>query len=188
MTFQDSPLAINEGLTNLDFISKIIEHLIWPLTLLIIFIVFRKHLSNIMQKLSGIDASATGISLKFDKQIDNAIENFLPTQDEDPLIAKTAIKIGEQKEPELPKTPFQQILSVRDELNHQIILKSQKNNISTISKSSIDLKNELLNSGAISLQEAKLFQTLIDLTNACDKTITQSQVNKVKLLSNTLKL
>lgn len=141
-----------------------------------------------MRKLSGIDATATGISLKFDQQIDTAIENFLPTQEEDSLIAKSAIQIDEQKEPKIPKSPFQQMLNLRDQLNHRIILKSQDNNITTGNKSSMELKNELLKSGAISSKEANLFQTLIDLTNECDKTITQAQVNKIKLLSNNLKL
>ena len=188
MTFQNSSQSINEGLAHLNFINKLIEHLIWPITLLIIFIVFRKYLSDIMRKLSGINATATGISLKFDQQIDTAIENFLPTQDDDALIAKSAIQIDEQNEPVLPKTPFQQILSLRDKLNHQIILKSQDNNITTGNKSSMELKNELLKLGAISSKEANLFQTLIDLTNASDNTISQAQVNKVKLLSNNLKL
>ena len=86
MAIQDSSQEISKVLTNLDFISKVIEHLIWPITILIIFIVFRKHFSNIMEKLSGIDATSTGISLKFDQQIDNAIEDFLPAS-EDPLIS-----------------------------------------------------------------------------------------------------
>ena len=187
MTIQDSSQGINAGLTHLEFISKLIETLIWPITLLLLFVVFRKHFADIMRKLSGIDATATGISLKFDQQIDNAIENFLPTQEENNVIAKSAIQIGGQQEPDVPQTPFQQMLNLRDALNHRIILKSQENNILTIQKSSIELKNELLKSGAITSQEAKLFQTLIDLTNASDTTITQAQVNKVKLLYNNLK-
>lgn len=188
MAIQDSTQQLNAVTSNLDFISKLIEHLIWPITLLIIFIIFRKHFSDIMRKLSGIDATASGISLKFDQQIDKAIEKFLPAQDEDNLIAKSALKIEEEEQPEIPKTPFQQMLQLRDNLNHRIILKSQENNIPTISKSSIELKNELLQSGVITAKNAKLFQTLIDLTNASDKTISQAQVNKVQLLFNNLKL
>lgn len=187
MAIQNSSQEINKMLNYLDFTSKVIEHLIWPITFLIIFIVFRKHFANIMKKLSGIEASATGISLKFDQQIDEAIENNLPINT-NTLIAKSAIKIGGQKEDEAPKTPFQQMLNLRDILNHRIILKSQENNISTVNKSSIQLKDELLKSESITSQDAKLFQTLIDLTNASDKSITQSQLNKVHLLYNNLKL
>lgn len=186
MAIQDSSEGIKEVITNLKFISDVIGHLIWPFTVLIIFWIFRKHFANIMSKLSGIEASTTGISLKFDQQIDDAIENYLPTQ-ASTLISKSAIQISEQKEPDLPKTPFQQILNLRDTLNHQIILKSQENNISTVNKLSSELKNELLKTDAITAHQAKLFQTLIDLTNASDQTVSQAQVNKVKLLYNNLK-
>ncbi|WP_298366782.1 hypothetical protein [uncultured Lutibacter sp.] len=186
MAIQDSSQEISKVLTNLDFISKVIEHLIWPITILIIFIVFRKHFSNIMEKLSGIDATSTGISLKFDQQIDNAIEDFLPAS-EDPLIAKSGIQIDEKIEPEIPKTPYQQILNIRDSINHLIFIKSQENNITTINKSGSNLINELLMVNAITVQKAKLFKTLIDLTAASDKSISQAQVNKVLLLFNNLK-
>jgi hypothetical protein len=188
MAIQEASQEINAGLTYLGFISKLIESLIWPITLLLIFIIFRKHFVNLMQKLSGIDASSTGISLKFDQQIDDAIESILPLKEDSAVISKSSITIDEQIEVELPKTPFQQMLFLRDELNHRIILKSQEFNISSIHKSTIELKNELVKANAITNYDAKLFQTLIDLTNACDNTISQTQVNKVKLLYKNLKI
>lgn len=187
MTIQNSSEGINAGLTHLDFISKLIGNLIWPVTLFLIFVIFRKHFANLMRNLSGIDASSTGISLKFDQQIDDAIENFLPTKEDNTVISKSAIQIGGQQQLHVPITPFQQMLNLRDELNHRIILKSQENNITTVQKSSIELKNELVKVESIPAKEAKLFQTLIDLTNASDKTISQAQVNKVKLLYTNLK-
>ncbi|WP_299522511.1 hypothetical protein [uncultured Lutibacter sp.] len=140
-----------------------------------------------MKKLSGIDASSTGISLKFDQQIDEAIQNNLASNTT-AIISKSGIQIGEKKVNDIPLTPFQQILGIRDELNHRIFLKSQESNIVTEHKTSIQLKNELLDLEAISQQEGKLFQTLIDLTNSVDNTINQSQVNKVQLLYINLKL
>ncbi len=187
MTLQDSTEGVKEVITNLKFISEVIGHLIWPITLLLVFWIFRKHFANIMKKLSGIDASSTGISLKFDQQIDEAIENNLPVNNPE-IISKSGIRIGEKKASDLPKIPFQQILSIRDKLNHQILLKSQENNIVTEHKSAIELKNELLKLEAISLLDGKLFQTLINLTNSVDNTISQSQVNKVQLLYLNLKL
>jgi len=187
MAFQDSSEGVNGVITNLKFISEVIGHLIWPMTLLIIFWIFRKHFANIMKKLSGIDASSTGISLKFDQQIDEAIENNLPSNTPE-IISKSGIRIGEKKVNDIPKTPFHQILSIRDELNHRIFLKSQENNIVTEHKSTIELKNELLKLEAISPQDGKLFQTLINLTNSVDNTISQSQVNKIQLLYINLKL
>lgn len=187
MVFQDSTEGINKVWTTLEFISSIIGHIIWPLTMIVIFWIFRKHFSNIMNKLSGIDATATGISLKFDQQIDEAIGDNLSAQPSG-LIDKSAMKMGEQKSDNLVSTPYHQMLSIRDALNHKIILKSQENNIVTAHKSSIELKDELLKSEAISHQQAKLFQTLLQITNSNFTNITQSQVNKVQLLYHNLKL
>ena len=115
MAIQDASDEINKVWTNLEFISSVIGHIIWPLTMLIIFWIFRKHFSNIMNKLSGIDATATGISLKFDQQIDEAIGANL---DEQPsgLIEKSAFKMDEKKVENIPSSPYHQMLGIRDAL------------------------------------------------------------------------
>ncbi|MBT8317825.1 MAG: hypothetical protein HKP59_09360 [Lutibacter sp.] len=187
MAFQDSTEEVKEVWTTLEFISSIIGHIIWPITMLIIFWIFRKHFSNIMNKLSGIDATATGISLKFDQEIDEAIGENL-TEQTPRLIAKQAMKIGEKRPSFKEVTPYHQMMNIRDGLNHRIILKAQENDISSQNKTNIDLKDELLKAEAISFQQAKLFQTLLQLTNSNFTNITQSQVNKVKLLYSNLKL
>jgi hypothetical protein len=186
MAIQDATEEINRVWTNLEFISSVIGHIIWPLTMLFIFWIFRKHFSNIMNKLSGIDATATGISLKFDQEIDEAIGENLAEQPK--LIAKQAMKVGEKKTTIKESTPYSQLLDIRDSLNHMIILKAQENNISTKNLSTNDLKDELLRTEVISFQQAKLFTTLLQLTNSNFTGITQSQVNKVKLLLSNLKL
>ncbi|MFK5957486.1 MAG: hypothetical protein QM495_01310 [Lutibacter sp.] len=183
MAFQNSP----EEIKTLEFIGNVIGHVIWPFTMLLFLWIFRKNISKVMNKLSGIDATATGLSLKFDQQVDEAIGDNLLDQPSG-LIAKSAMKIGDQKHDNLVNTPYHQMLSIRDALNHKIILKSQENNIATAHKLSIDLKDELLKAEAISNQQAKLFQTLLQITNSNFTNITQSQVNKVQLLYHNLKL
>jgi hypothetical protein len=187
MTFQDSTEEVKEVWTTLEFISSLIGHIIWPLTMLLIILIFKKQFSSIMKKLSGIDATATGISLKFDQEIDEAIGENL-TEQTPRLIAKEGLKIGDKNTTIKEVTPYHQMLSIRDGLNHKIMLKAQENNFSTQNKTNIDLKEELLRAEAISFQQAKLFQTLLQLTNSNFSNITQSQVNKVKLLYSNLKL
>ncbi|MCF6167093.1 hypothetical protein [Lutibacter sp.] len=186
MALQDSS---GEIWSILKFINNLIGNIIWPITLLIIFWVFRKHFAGIIGKLTGIEASGTGISLKFDQQIDETIENYLPSQTNGSTISKSAVQIGENSTKTANSSnPFHQIMNIREALNHRIILKAQEQNISTKNKSSIQLKDTLVNSGAISSETGGFFKALVDLTNSSDRAITQAQVNKVQLLYNNLKL
>jgi len=172
----------------LEIINTLIGNIIWPLTLVVLIWLFRKHFKALLGKLSSIDASGTGISLKFDQEIDEAIQELLPENEEIKVLSKSGVQLGEKKSTIKIQSPFHQIMDIREKLAFNIVLKAQESNISTEDKTSIELCNELLAKGSISSSDSKYFKVLIDLTNASNDTITQSQVNRVKMLYNNLKI
>ena len=188
MSFQENSTVTSEVWPALELVNNFIGNIVWPLTLLVLIWMFRHHLKDLLGKLTSIDASSTGISLNFDKEVDEAIETLLPMNNSPEIRTKSGVSIGKKEVEKKPGTPFHQIMDLREKLSHRIILKAQENDILTEGKSSIELNNELLKKGSISFKDSKYFQVLVDLTNASDSNVTQSQVNKVKMLYNNLKI
>lgn len=187
MSFQIIPMA-GEPWPILEIITTFIGHIVWPITLLALIWIFRNHLKNLFGKLSSIDASSTGISLRFEQEIDTAIEELLPVEEGPKFMSKSGVQIGQKEMEKEPQTPFHQIMELREKLSHNIFFKAQENNVSTKNKSSLDLSSELLNMGVISNSTSKHFKALINLTNASNENITKGQVNKVKLIYKNLNL
>ena len=63
-TSQNTEIPEAEMVTSENF-DNLLGHIIWPLTILIIFLIFRKNLSQVFNRLGSIEASATGVSLGF---------------------------------------------------------------------------------------------------------------------------
>lgn len=168
-----------------EIINTFIGHIIWPLTLLIIFLVFRKQITKKMDKLNSIDASSTGISLKFEEELDAAIEEIVEAAEEKPkLVSKSGAKIGQEVKENKPETPVAMLLALRDEMNQKIVKKSDAVGIETSGRSSAQLLDALETQNEITQKEHKRWSRLLELTHAVDQNITKGQVNKVRLLFN----
>ena len=85
------------------------------------------------------------------------------------------------------ETPFEQLLELRDELNHKIVRKAIEFKIPTENVSSHALLDKLKDVGAITIQNNRNIKALIKLTNSGSPSINQSQVNQVRGLFNALK-
>lgn len=169
--------------TTFDLINNFIGHTIWPITLLIIFLLFRKQIIRKMDKLNSIDASSTGISMTFEQELDEAIEELV-SEEQPKIVAKSGVKIGAEPKVGKPKTPVAVLLGLRDEMNQKLVKKSDAVGIPTSGKSSDQLLDALEAQNEITSQEHKRWSKLIHLTHAVDQNITFGQVNKVKLLFN----
>jgi hypothetical protein len=166
-------------------VNQLVGHIIWPLTVLIILWMYRKHLSGVIKRLGSFEAGATGISMTFDNKLEETFADFLP---EEPLQLKSKSGVLIKSNVQKITTPYHQLLNIREGLHNLIINKAQEFNISTVDKTSIELCQILKEKEAITNKNARFFKALIDLTNAGDTSINQSQVDKVKKLYNNLQL
>lgn len=171
---------------------RIIEIIIWPATLIVVLILFKKNIKSIFDRVGSFEASATGLSMTFQEKIEET-KKLVPisasSSNSGGLKSKSSVKIPVgRKKSRKGQTPYESLLGIRDVLNNQIILKAQKHNINTNNLSSIDISNKLKEIGALTIQKAKAFQALIQLTNSADSSISQDQVNQVDQLLENLNL
>lgn len=168
-------------LTPIQEVINLLDVIIWPITLIVALILFKRNLASIIQRLGSFEAGATGISLSFQNKIEATKQLLLPGANGTQSKSATSINAREN-------TPFHQLLDIREALNGQMIHKAQLNDIPTGDTSSLELNEKLKEIGGITLKNAQVFEALMDLTGSGDTTISQSQVDEVKNLYDTIQL
>ena len=185
MIIQDGVNKTNELWVTFENINQLISHIIWPLTVLIILWMYRRHLSGVIKRLGSFEAGATGISMTFDNKLEETFNDFLPAETSE-IKSKSGVQIKSSLKK--PNIPNHQLLNIREGLHNLIISKAQEFNISTVDKSSVEICEILKEQDNISIKNARFFKALIELTNSGDTSINETQVNKVKELFSSLKL
>ena len=165
-------------------LTSLIQAIIWPLTVLLGLLFFRKHLGKVISSLGSIKAGASGFEMNFQSALDDAQIKIGGGSGSGK--AKTAGHINFEGSDS--GTPYEQLLSIRDALNSKIIQIAQKYKIPVENISSQKLCIRLLEGNYISRQNARNFNVLLKLTNSGSPEINQSQVDQVKALYNNLQL
>ena len=162
-------------------IKDLIAVIIWPLTLVICFMIFRKQLRELIGRVGSFKATKDGLEMTFQDKLDDL--KALPA-----LKAAGTSKSAGTIEIKGSKagTPYEQLLELRDVLNNKIIGKAKGLNIETNNMSNLAISDKLKEVGGITLQQSKAFDALIDLTNSASPNITQSQVDQVRSLVHNL--
>ncbi len=162
---------------NFELTIKLLEVLIWPITLLIILFVFRKHFIGALKKLGSITASSTGISMTFDKKIE-AAKNLLK-EIKPKVISKSAtgINIGTDK---IKETPFSELMDIKSKVTTNLKNIAKTNNIELENKSSLALCNQLQEVGIITIQKAKLIISLLDIASSANMSFSEKYLKVVK--------
>lgn len=158
--------------------TALIQVLIWPLTVVICLALFRKHLADVIDRLGSFKAGSSGLEMTFQNKLDEALT--LPALKPSAAIAKSGGSINIQGSK--AGTPYEQLLELRDVLNHKIRAKANELNIDTSNMSNHAISQKLKEVGGITFQNSQAFETLIELTNAASQQITQAQVNQVRAL------
>ena len=168
-------------------INELIGHIMWPLVVLLILYFFRNPLKEVFKRLGSIEASATGVSFSFDNQIEQA-EQLDPH--EDGITAKSAVQPKNDREAslDLSRSPYLQLLQIRELLHGKIANKALGEGFSTEDRSSLEIRDELRSKGLISQQQAQYFTVVYNLTGSAGKEVNQLQVNKVFQLYQRLQL
>jgi len=162
---------------------SLIQVLIWPLTCLIIILLFKTKLSGIIASLGSLKASKDGIEMTFQ----NKIESVQQMLSGGPVgaLSKSGKKINISGS---KQSPSDQLKEINEALNEAINSKASEYNIDVSNLGATEISSKLKDIGAITLQKARMFNALIDLTESGNPSISQSQVNQVKTLFLSLQL
>lgn len=163
---------------NLEVIIKLIDTLVWPVTLLVIILLFRKNLQNGFNRIGSIKADTTGIAITFDKQLEATEKLF--EQIKPQAISKSSAHIKPQANREA--TPYNQILNVRNNLINFLITKSKANNLDFNAQLPSYMCSQLLRNNTIQVNQAQMIEALLNLTANANENTTQKQADAVHQL------
>ena len=165
----------------MDVIIRILEIVIWPLTVLVIILLFRRQFNNAMSRLGSFEASATGVSMTFEPKLDQAKKIFNELK---PGGVKKSVSIMGTDAPS--GTPMEQVTRLRNDIDSTLIELSRENNIDLSGKSTTVLCSELAGKGIISSDNGRLLGALLEVLNAANSNITQTQVDEIRQMYNSI--
>lgn len=156
----------------------LITVIIWPITVIICFLFFRKKLIEIMGSLASFKAGTDGLELTFQNELDS-VEELIGIPKED-SVAQSKSSGGLNMQLASSGTPYQQLMEIRDVLNSKIVQRAKELDIPVNNMSGLLLCEKLKEVGGITIKNARSFKALLELTNKADKSIKQAQVDRIK--------
>ncbi len=170
--------TILEQKSTFELIIKLIDALIWPVTLLCILLIFRRHLSEVILRLGTLKADKTGIELSFDKKIEATKQMFKQIQPSS--IAKSGGDI--RVFPEEDRSPYGRIQKVRTQLVNSLMRISDNSKIQMEGLRPESLAEVLKRKGAISPEKAQMVSAMLEVTASATATATEKQAEEVENL------
>ncbi|MFC7357197.1 hypothetical protein ACFQO1_05835 [Jejudonia soesokkakensis] len=170
--------AILIEVDTLELLIKLIDSLIWPITLFGIIFLFRKNFRDAFSRLGSLKADASGFAITFDKQIEKTKELFDKLKPGPTTKSSTNIKTYVNQ----TDSPYKQILEIRSNIINYLKLKSDEAGIVTDSYAPMALTNRLQEVGAISSSQSTMIQAMLKITNEADASATVSQANEINSL------
>lgn len=168
-----------------ELVIKLVEVIIWPLCLFVILLIYKQHFAKAFQRLGSIKADTTGISMVFDQKIEAAkklAQQIIPKQ-----IQKSATEIQVEDE-SLRRQPYDLLKKMQFDLENKLKTFAQNYNIPFAELNPIQLSNKLKEIGVISIQNAKLIESFIDIADTADKQITQKHLIDCKTIYDSIQL
>ncbi|MDO9137517.1 MAG: hypothetical protein Q7U21_06810 [Lutibacter sp.] len=172
----------NSSTANFELTIKLIEVVIWPLTLFLIILFFRKSFAGVFQRLGTLKVDSSGIAMSFEKELEATKSTFELNRPEIMGKGKSSFDIeNASNEP-----PFQQLMAIKQSLDKALIDLALEEGIDVSDKSGVFLCNALEAKGAISQQKSELTKSLLKLVNMARMDISQSQMDIIKKMYNAL--
>jgi hypothetical protein len=168
-----------------ELIIKLVEVIIWPLCLFVILLIYKRDFAKAFQRLGSIKADTTGISMVFDQKIEAAkrlAQQIVPKQT---TKSATDIQISDEN---LNRQPFDQLKKMQFELENKLKTFAQNYNIPFANLNTIQLSNKLKEIGVISIQNAKLIESFIDIADIADKRLTSKHLIDCKTIYDSIQL
>ncbi|QAA80572.1 hypothetical protein EI546_01975 [Aequorivita sp. H23M31] len=164
--------------SNFEVFVQLIDVIIWPLTLLFMFLIFRQSIANVILRLNTLKADTSGLQLSFAQKIEatkKLFQQIVPT-----TVEKSGgnIKVFNEEN----DTPFRKILKVRSELINYLKVISEKNNIRVQDLEPLQLLQKLKETGVITIQQKKMMEAMLEVTSAANDSATEKQAMEVEEL------
>ena len=169
---------------NFELIIQLVDSIIWPLTLLLVLLTFRRNLSDVILRLGTLKADRTGFELSFDKKIEATKKLF--QQIKPATISKTGGDI--QAFNEENDSPFGRILKTRSNLINYLKVLSEKNNIQGKGLMPEQLSEKLKDTGVITIQQMKMINAMLEVTAAANASATDRQARDVDNLMKKIEI
>ena len=176
----------NEIMTksNFELFIQLVDSVIWPVTLLLVLLIFRRNLADVILRLGTLKADKTGFELSFDKKIEATKKLF--QQIKPATIAKSGKDI--QAFNEENDTPFGTILKVRSDLINYLKVISEKNDIQGKGLLPEQLSEKLKETGVITIQQTKMINAMLEVTAAANASATERQARDVENLMKKIEI
>ncbi|WOD43823.1 hypothetical protein [Hwangdonia lutea] len=183
-------------------IINLLDVIIWPLTVLLGLLFFRKHIGKVISSLGSIKAGAQGFEMNFiEDKLKEATKLIgidstgITAKDGSSIIPKDGGSIIPKDSKITPKkshaeTPYQALLELQDTINQKLKNIAAQKGITTNSASNFALTTHLAEHNIINNQTARQLKTLIELNNMGlnSPKITYNQVIQMKTLFNNISL
>ncbi|MBT8261495.1 MAG: hypothetical protein KJO05_01655 [Bacteroidia bacterium] len=165
-----------------ESLIKLLEIIIWPLTLFLIILMFRKQFRNAMERMGSFKADATGISMSFEPKLDAAKKIFSALKPEG--VSKSATSLHERTT--FTGTPKEQLGQMKAELHTSLVELAQEANLDSNGKSTSALNRELAQKSIVKNESYHLIEALLEVINAAPAAISQAQVSEIQEMYNSI--
>lgn len=172
----------NSSTANFELIIKLIEIIIWPLTLFLILFYFRKSFAGVFQRLGTLKVDGSGIAMSFEKELEVAKSTFEIIRPEKMSTGKSSFDIENASN----ESPFQQLMTIKQSLDKALIDLASEEDIDVSDKSGVFICNALEAKGVITKQKSELTKSLLKVVNMARMDISQSHIDIIKKMYNAL--
>ncbi len=170
--------------TTLELVIQLVDTIIWPVTLLILVLLFRRNLADVVQRLGTLKADRSGIELSFQKQIEATKQLFKEIK---PVVSsKSAPDI--QSFNEINNSPFADILAARSNLINHLRIIAAKEGIKIDNHSPEMIIDKLKETGSISIQQSKMINAMLEVTAAANASATKTQAEEIEDLMKQIEI
>lgn len=161
---------------------KLIDVVIWPLTIILILYWFKRPLQAVFGRLNKLDASASGISLSFSEKLEQAKQKAISLSQ-----SEGKSKSGPGIQPKIESENLRKVKAQEAEIRAILAEKADKVNISSSGLGLRDLSKKLKEKGQLQYEKAELIDMFSDLASSANENITTSQFNDITLIYETIK-
>ena len=161
--------------SNFEMVVRITEIVIWPVTALIIVLLFRRKIMGVIHRVGSFKASTSGVEMTFAPQLDAAKKLFSKLRPN--AVSKSTPAL--ENSTSYSGSPYEQLKQIESELQQTVVELAQEAGISPTGKSNLQLCNALEKSGVVNNENSKLMQALFHVIHKADKSVSQNQVNEI---------
>lgn len=159
-------------------LTSLVEHLAWPITVVVSLLVFRKNISGTFNRLGSFSAGAQGVSINFVEEKIAAAKNLAKGIQPGTQTKSSSIR---------PQGPYSELKKLEHTLHGRLTEIATKNQIDYNQMNNSELADKLKGVGVISIQDFKLIEAFMEIERAADDSLTYQQLNDIKEVFHEIK-